>query len=91
MRPCAPDGLPIVGPLPSVANVYAATGGNVWGITWAPVVGKMVSEMILDDGDVSVLNPRAFSPRRFDTPTYRTLVNQRGRERSGAGRVGEQW
>ena len=91
MRPCAPDGLPIVGPVPGVRNTFVATGGNVWGITWAPAVGKLVSEMVVDGGSASSLNMRPFSPRRFDTLTYRTLLKQRGRERSGSGRVGEQW
>ena len=97
VRPCAPDGLPVLGPLAQVKNVYVATGGNVWGILWSPAVGRAVADMILadrDDEDTSSasgdLNLRAFAPKRFDTLTYRTLLKQRGRNKAGE-QVGEQW
>ena len=89
MRPMAPDGLPILGPLPGVDNLVMATGHGPWGVLWAPITGRVVSELLLDDGEAS-LNVRAFQPRRFDTLTYRTLMKQRGREKGGE-RVGEQW
>ena len=66
-----------------------ATGHGPWGVLWAPITGRVVSELLLDDGEAS-LNVRAFQPRRFDTLTYRTLMKQRGREKGGE-RVGEQW
>ena len=87
--PLAPDGLPILGPLPGVDNLVMATGHGPWGVLWAPITGRVVSELLLDDGEAS-LNVRAFQPRRFDTLTYRTLMKQRGREKGGE-RVGEQW
>ena len=90
MRPCAPDGLPIVGRLPRHRNVFAATGGNVWGICWAPAIGQAMAELLLD-GEPSVVNLKPFAPRRFDTLTHRTLLKQRGRETASGERVGEQW
>ena len=97
VRPCAPDGLPVLGPLPQVKNVYVATGGNVWGILWSPAAGRAVADMILadrDDEDTAStsgdLNLRAFAPKRFDSLTYRTLLKQRGRNKAGE-QVGEQW
>ena len=90
MRPCAPDGLPLIGSLPGMANVHVATGHNVWGVTWAPVTGRAISELILD-GEASVVNLRPFAPRRFDTMTYRTLLKQRGRRSASGAPIGEQW
>ena len=89
MRPCTPDGLPIIGALPGVRGAYAACGHNAWGVLLAPVTGRAVSELVLE-GEASVVNLRAFSPKRFDTLTQRTLLRQRGKRRGGVG-VGEQW
>ena len=76
MRPHAPDGLPLLGALPGMANAFVATGHAVWGISWAPVTGKAMAELLLD-GEASVINLRPFAPRRFDSMTYRTLMRQR--------------
>lgn len=76
MRPCAPDGLPIIGALPGVRGAYVATGHNAWGICWAPVTGRAMAELVLE-GEASVVNLRPFAPRRYDTPVYRTLMRQR--------------
>ena len=90
IRPVAPDGLPIIGQLPSHSNVYVATGANVWGILWAPVCGKAMSELLLD-GEASTVNLKPFSPRRFDTLTHRTLLKQRGRRTADGSWHGEQY
>ena len=90
VRPVAPDGLPIIGPLPGVGNTYVATGHGPWGICWAPITGLAMSELLLDEGQSASLNLRAFAPRRFDSLTYRTLMKQRGRQKGGES-VGEQW
>ena len=89
LRPCAPDGLPILGRLPGVANTYVAAGHNTWGISWAPVTGLAMSQLVLE-GESRVVNLRPFAPKRFDTMTYRTLLKSRGRQRDGVP-VGEQW
>ena len=75
--------------IPGVSNTYVATGHGPWGILWAPMTGLAMSELLLDD-ESSSLNLRAFAPRRFDSLTYRTLMKQRGRNKSGK-QVGEQW
>ena len=89
MRPCTPDGLPVLGQLPTVEGAFVAAGHNCWGILWAPVTGQAIAELVLD-GAASVVNLRPFSPRRFDTPVYRTLMAQRGRQRQREA-MGEQW
>lgn len=80
MRPCTPDGLPVMGAIQGVAGAYVAAGHNCWGILWAPVTGLAMAELITH-GSASVVNLRPFSPRRFDTLVYRTLMAQRARER----------
>jgi D-amino-acid dehydrogenase len=46
LRPCSPDGLPIIGPLGQHDNVIAATGHGMLGMTLGPITGKLVAEMI---------------------------------------------
>lgn len=54
------DGLPIVGPHPSVAGLYLATGMEGDGICLAPAIGTAVADMLRGERsriDVSVLDP----------------------------------
>jgi D-amino-acid dehydrogenase len=46
LRPCTPDGIPIIGRLPQQPNVYIACGHGMLGYTMGPITGKIVSEMI---------------------------------------------
>jgi D-amino-acid dehydrogenase len=63
MRPITPDGLPILGRLGSVANLFVATGHQMMGVTLAPATGKAMAELMLE-GSASVdLEP--FSASRF--------------------------
>jgi glycine/D-amino acid oxidase-like deaminating enzyme len=64
MRPCPPDGLPLLGPLPRTANAFIAAGHNCWGILWAPATGLAMSELLLD-GAATSLSLDAFDPARF--------------------------
>ncbi|MBI2723634.1 MAG: glycine oxidase ThiO [Chloroflexi bacterium] len=64
LRPGTPDDMPIIGPLPSHANVIAATGHYRNGILLGPLTGAAVAAGIMD-GDWSGV-PDAFSPARFD-------------------------
>jgi len=63
MRPITPDGLPVLGPLDGVDNLFVATGHQMMGVTLAPSTGKVMAELMLE-GSASVdLEP--FSPSRF--------------------------
>jgi D-amino-acid dehydrogenase len=42
LRPCAPDGLPIIGRADAFENLYIATGHAMLGIALAPVTGEIV-------------------------------------------------
>ena len=46
LRPCTPDGLPIIDRLPRHPNVYLSTGHAMLGYTHGPVSGKLMAEMI---------------------------------------------
>ena len=48
LRPCTPDGLPIVGPVPGHADVFVATGHAMLGLTMGPITGQLISELVLD-------------------------------------------
>ncbi len=63
LRPCTPDGLPIVGPVPSHRGVFVATGHAMLGLTLGPVTGKLVAEWVLDGSpsiDLSALRVDRF-------------------------------
>ena len=84
MRPCPPDALPFMGPVPGYSNAFISAGHNCWGILWGPLSGKLMAEVILD-GQATTVDLSAFSPARF-------LVKRRGRGRKkGDEPVGEQW
>jgi len=63
LRPCTPDGLPMIGRLPNRPNVYIAAGHAMLGFTMGPVTGKLASEMIA--GAPLSLAAEALSPGRF--------------------------
>jgi glycine/D-amino acid oxidase-like deaminating enzyme len=84
MRPCPPDAMPYMGPVPGVAGAYINAGHNCWGIAWAPACGKAMAELILQGKSTSIdLSP--FDPARFTQKR-----TGRGRKKKGAS-VGEQW
>jgi D-amino-acid dehydrogenase len=67
LRPCAPDGLPIVGRLRSVPNALVATGHGMLGLTLAPASGHDVARLVNGDRDVLRDSPwlEQFAPSRF--------------------------
>mmetsp|Transcript_50407 Transcript_50407/g.119893 ORF Transcript_50407/g.119893 Transcript_50407/m.119893 type:complete len:436 (-) Transcript_50407:50-1357(-) len=89
MRPCPPDALPYMGVIPGMTNAYMAAGHNCWGILWAPVTGKAMTELILD-GKASCVDLSAFDPGRFTKRKGGDAKGKRGRAQ-GEAPVGEQW
>ena len=77
--------MPYMGRVRGFSNAFMSAGHNCWGILWAPVSGKAMSELILD-GAASCVDLRPFDPARF-APTKK---GGRGRKR-GEQSVGEQW
>ncbi len=46
LRPCTPDGLPCIGPIPGMQNATVATGHAMLGLSLGPVTGKLVTDLI---------------------------------------------
>jgi D-amino-acid dehydrogenase len=63
LRPMTPDGLPVIGQLPSLHNAFVASGHGMLGLTLAANTAEIVVEMVLRDRTPLVAEP--FSPRRF--------------------------
>ena len=63
LRPCMPDGLPVMGPLSRCHGLFIATGHAMLGLTLGPVTGKLVAEYVLDGApsiDITALRPERF-------------------------------
>jgi glycine/D-amino acid oxidase-like deaminating enzyme len=63
-RPVTRDGLPLLGPVPGIANAFVATGHSVWGILNAPGSGEAMAELIVAGG-TSHVDLRPFDPARL--------------------------
>ncbi len=48
LRPCRPDGMPFIGPVPGQDGLFVATGHAMLGLTLGPVTGQMISEQVLE-------------------------------------------
>ena len=79
LRPCAPDGLPIIGPADHIANLFLATGHAMLGITLAPVTGEIVASLI--SGEQPRYNIEPFRLSRFRR--LRDLIGPHTHARSG--------
>ena len=62
--PSAPDGLPLIGPVPGRDGAFVATGHGCWGVLLAPATGKALAELIVH-GKSSTVNLAPFHPSRF--------------------------
>lgn len=63
-RPVSPDGLPYIGRFSRPANLTAACGHAMLGLTMAPVTGLLVSEILTGrkpSVDLSMLNPNRYA------------------------------
>lgn len=65
LRPCSPDGLPYLGRPARYANLTAATGHAMMGVSLAPVTGRLVAEIVSGDNPSLEIGP--LRPDRFDT------------------------
>jgi D-amino-acid dehydrogenase len=63
MRPVTPDGLPVIGRVPGLGNVFLAAGHAMMGITLAPVTGVAIADLVT--GQASDLDLAPFDPARF--------------------------
>ena len=63
LRPCTPDGLPIIGPSRIYENLIIATGHGMLGISLSAVTGKLVSRIAA--GEYPEIDITALRPVRF--------------------------
>jgi D-amino-acid dehydrogenase len=63
LRPLSPDGYPILGRAPGLANVYLCTGHGPSGLQLCPISGAAVASMI--QGVAPEIDLSVFSPDRF--------------------------
>jgi D-amino-acid dehydrogenase len=48
LRPMTPDGLPMIGPIGRVENVWVGAGHGMLGLTQGPITGQLLAESIVD-------------------------------------------
>lgn len=63
LRPCTPDGLPMIGRSERLDNLILATGHAHIGVSLGPVTGKLVSQLAADEKplvEVTALKPERF-------------------------------
>jgi D-amino-acid dehydrogenase len=63
IRPCTPDMLPIIGPLPGQRGAWCAFGHAHQGFTLGPTTGRLLAEMM--DGETPFLDPAPYRADRF--------------------------
>ena len=63
IRPMTPDGLPIIGRLGDLTNLFVSTGHGMQGMTLGPGSAMALTDLVLHDRTRDVLAP--FSPDRF--------------------------
>lgn len=82
IRPCAPDGLPIIGRPGQIENVVFATGHAMKGVHLAPATACIVADLLTGREPSHDLEP--FRPDRFETFFQRPKLRT-----AGAGSRGE--
>lgn len=63
LRPCTPDGIPMIGAAPACPNVTVATGHQMLGLQTAPATGRLVADLVL--GRKPSYDPAPFRADRF--------------------------
>jgi glycine oxidase ThiO len=63
LRPATPDELPVLGRDPDIPGLVHASGHYRNGVLLAPITGKLIADLIVDDVSDPALD--AFSPARF--------------------------
>lgn len=62
-RPCFPDSLPVIGPAPRQSGLWLAFGHGHMGLSFAPVTGRLMAEMVA--GAPTFCDPKPYRAERF--------------------------
>jgi D-amino-acid dehydrogenase len=57
LRPCTPDGLPIIGRATALPNLIVATGHAMMGLSLGPITGQLVAQLACDETPTLDLAP----------------------------------
>jgi D-amino-acid dehydrogenase len=63
LRPCTPDGLPIISRSETFDNLFVAAGHAMLGMSLGPITGKLVSQLVNEEQ--TELNLAPFNLNRF--------------------------
>jgi len=63
LRPMTPDGLPVIGKISGVSNLYISSGHAMLGVTLAANSARAITDLILDG--TSAIDISSFNPERF--------------------------
>jgi D-amino-acid dehydrogenase len=64
LRPCTPDGVPVIGPSKRVTNLYYCLGHQLLGLQSAPGSGKLLADLFV--GNTPNTDPVPFRADRFE-------------------------
>lgn len=64
LRPCTPDGVPLIGFSKKVSDLFYCSGHQLLGLQSAPGSARLAADLIL--GAEPLIKPQAFSPERFE-------------------------
>ena len=63
LRPCTPDGLPLIGRHRRINNLYLAAGHAMQGLTLGAGTGRLIADLITEQEPL--VDPAPFRPDRF--------------------------
>jgi D-amino-acid dehydrogenase len=64
LRPCTPDGVPLVGSSKRISNLFYCTGHQMLGLQSAPGTARLAAQLLT--GQAPFVDPSGFDPRRFE-------------------------
>lgn len=64
LRPCTPDGVPVIGPSTKITNLFYCAGHQLLGFQSAPGSGRLAADLILKRTPLT--DPRPFRADRFE-------------------------
>lgn len=64
LRPCTPDGVPMVGFSKKYSNLFYSVGHQMLGLQSAPGSAKLAADLIV--GKPSITDPKPFRPERYE-------------------------
>lgn len=64
LRPCTPDGVPVIGPSKKISNLFYCTGHQLLGLQSAPGSARLAADLLLHREPI--VNPYPFRAERFE-------------------------